>query len=102
MAFLQRVINCGGQIIREAAIGKKRLDICLVYDNQKYPIELKIDRYKNTLADGLKQTAEYADKYGCAEGWLCIFSQDKEKSWDEKIYTRYEIFDGKKITVVGL
>ncbi|GHV43302.1 hypothetical protein FACS1894180_1980 [Bacteroidia bacterium] len=101
-AFLQRVINGGGQIIREAAVGKKRLDICIVYENEKYPIELKIDRYKNTLADGLKQTAEYVDKYGCTEGWLCIFDQNKEKSWDEKIYTKKEIVDNKKITVVGL
>ncbi|MDR0505248.1 MAG: ATP-binding protein [Dysgonamonadaceae bacterium] len=102
MAFLQRVINGGGQIIREAAVGKKRLDLCIVYENQKYPIELKIDRYKNTLADGLKQTAEYAEKFGCAEGCLCIFDRSPEKSWDEKIYMRYETVNGKKITVVGL
>jgi hypothetical protein len=102
MAFLQRVINGGGQIIREAAIGKKRLDICLINENQKYPVELKIDRYKNTLQDGLKQTAEYAARYGCSEAWLCIFDRNPEKSWDEKIYTRNETFDNKKITVIGL
>jgi hypothetical protein len=102
MAFLQRVINGGGQIIREAAVGKKRLDICLVYDNEKYPIELKIDRYKNTLEDGLRQTAEYAEKYGCMEGWLCIFDRNPDKSWDEKIYMRPEIVDGKRINIVGL
>jgi hypothetical protein len=102
MAFLQRVINGGGQIIREAAVGKKRLDICIVYENKKYPVELKIDRYKNTLADGLKQTAEYAEKFGCAEGCLCIFDRSPEKSWDEKIYMRQETVDSKKITVVGL
>jgi type II secretory pathway predicted ATPase ExeA len=102
MAFLQRVINGGGQIIREAAVGKKRLDLCIVYENKKYPIELKINRYKNTLSDGLKQTAEYAEKFGCTEGCLCIFDRSPEKSWDEKIYMRQETVDGKKITVVGL
>jgi hypothetical protein len=102
MAFLQRVINGGGQIIREAAVGKRRLDLCVVYENQKYPVELKIDRYKNTLEDGLKQTAKYADKFGCTEGCLCIFDRSPEKSWDEKIYMRHETVDGKRITVVGL
>jgi type II secretory pathway predicted ATPase ExeA len=102
MAFLQRVINGGGQIIREAAVGKKRLDLCIVYENQKYPVELKIDRYKNTLEDGLKQTAEYAGKFGCSEGYLCIFDRSPEKSWDEKIYMRSETVEGKKITIVGL
>jgi hypothetical protein len=102
MAFLQRVINGGGQIIREAAIGKRRLDLCVVYENQKYPVELKLLRYKNTLQEGLKQTAEYADNYGSTEGWLCIFDRDSAKSWDEKIYMKHEIVGNKKITVVGL
>jgi hypothetical protein len=90
------------QIIREAAIGKRRLDLCLVYENHKYPIEIKLLRYKNTLQEGLKQTAEYADKYGCNNGWLCIFDRNPDKSWDEKIYTKHEMVENKKITVVGL
>jgi hypothetical protein len=42
MAFLQRVINGGGLIIRDMAAGSGRLDLCLVYEEQKYPIEIKI------------------------------------------------------------
>jgi hypothetical protein len=41
-AFLQRVINGGGQIIREYAAGTKRFDLCILFNKNKYAIELKI------------------------------------------------------------
>ena len=55
--FLQRVINGGGQISREMALGTKRADICIEWENQKYPIELKL--YKNA-----KTTEEAIDIFG--------------------------------------
>jgi hypothetical protein len=102
MAFLQRVVNGGGQIIREMAAEKGRLDICVVYEGQKYPIELKIWRGEKSLSDGLVQTARYMDTFGVSEGWLALFDRRPERSWEEKIYTRRETVDGKMVTVVGL
>jgi Holliday junction resolvase len=103
MAFLQRIINGGGDIIREPAAGTGRLDLCVIYKGKKYPIELKI-RYDNkTLEKGLVQLAEYMDTFGEKHGWLCLFDRDLNKSWDEKIHTdKHETEDGKTITVVGL
>ncbi|MDR0547563.1 MAG: ATP-binding protein [Dysgonamonadaceae bacterium] len=102
MAFLQRIINGGGQVVREPAVGNGRLDLCIIYQGLKYPVELKIERGETTLKKGLQQTSEYMDTYGCTEGWLCIFDRNPEKSWDEKIYTKRETVEGKRITVVGL
>ncbi len=34
--------------------------------------------------------------------WMPIFEKSKDKSWDEKIYTRDEVFNGKTIHVIGL
>jgi hypothetical protein len=102
MAFLQRIINGGGQIIREMAAGTGRLDICIVYENRKYPIELKIWRGKQSLEEGLEQTARYMDTYGCSEGWLVVFDRSVNADWDDKIYMRKETVGGKTITVVGL
>jgi hypothetical protein len=102
MAFLQRVINGGGQIIREMAAEKGRLDICVVYEGEKYPIELKIWRGEKSLSDGLTQTARYMDTFGVSEGGLALFDRRPDRSWDEKIYTRKETVDGKTVTVVGL
>jgi len=98
-AFLQRVINGGGQIIREMALGTKRADICIEWENQKYPIELKILRSEK--AKDLSQISTYIDKCGTNEGWLVVFDRDANKSWDEKLYVN-EIEDaGKRITVFG-
>jgi hypothetical protein len=101
-AFFQRILNGGGQIIREFAIGTGRTDLCIVYDGKKYPIELKIWRKEKTISEGIEQTARYMNTFGCTEGWLAIFDQRPEKTWDEKIYMKKESFDGKSITIVGL
>jgi hypothetical protein len=102
MAFLQRVVNGGGQIVREMATGTGRLDICLIYEGRKYPIELKIWRGEKSLAEGIGQTFGYMDTYGCSEGWLAIFDRSPKTKWDDKIYIQKETIDGKTITIVGL
>jgi len=100
-AFLQRVINGGGQIIREMALGTKRADICIEWENQKYPIELKILRSEKILPKDLSQLSKYIDKCGTSEGWLVVFDRDANKSWDEKLYVNEIEESGKKITVFG-
>jgi hypothetical protein len=102
MAFLQRIINGGGQIIREMAAGMGRLDICIVFNGQKYPIELKLNRGKKYLEKGLEQTAHYIDVLGCDEGWLAVFDQHPNIEWNKKIFMRKETVNGKTVTVVGL
>jgi hypothetical protein len=73
-----------------------------VYENGKYPIELKIRRGDKSLQEGLEQTARYMDTYGCTEGWLALFDCRTKVKWDDKIHTRKETVDGKTVTVVGL
>ena len=101
-AFLQRIINGGGYIIREMAAGINRADLCLVYGNHKYPIELKIRRSEKSIKEGIEQTLDYMDIFGCSEGWLAVFDRRPEISWDEKIYMKNETIDGKTVTIVGL
>ena len=100
-AFLQKVINSGGKITREMAIGTMRADLCVEYDGHKYPIELKILHNKKSYDDGVRQTAEYMDKVGADKGWLVIFDRDTEKCWDEKIYMKKETVNGKDVVVAG-
>jgi hypothetical protein len=101
MAFLQRIINGGGDIDRDMALGKRRADICAVYDGQIYPIELKILQNETSRADSLSQILDYMDKVGSNTGWLVIFDRDTKKSWDEKIYMKEERANGKRIVVAG-
>ena len=36
------------------------------------------------------------------QGWMAIFDDDASKYWDEKIYTRDDVVDGKTIHFIGL
>jgi hypothetical protein len=99
--FLQRVLNGGGTIIREMAADTGRLDLCVVYEAKKYPIEIKLWKGDQYYQKGLEQTARYMDVLGCKEGWLVVFDQRSDKAWEEKIYRRQENVNGAVIYVFG-
>ena len=85
MAFLQRVINGGGQLVREYALDRRRVDLCVIYAGIRYPIELKLWRGPQPREAGLDQLANYCDLCGATESWLVLFDRVPNKSWDEKI-----------------
>ncbi len=102
LAFMQRIINGGGKIHREYALGRKRADLLITWKTQRFVIELKVNRSKSDLEKGLKQTAEYMDKSKATEGHLVLFDRDPKKTWEEKIFRRKEEVQGKTIEVWGL
>jgi hypothetical protein len=102
MAFLQRVVNGGGQITREMASGAGRLDLCLTYEGRKYPIALKLRYGEKYMEEGLAQTARYMDLHGCNEGWMVVFDRRTTVKWDDKLYVKKETVNGKTVTVVGV
>jgi len=100
-AFLQRVINGGGHISREMALGKKRVDICVEWENQKYPIELKLYKGTKTIKDSIEQVLDYMERVGSKSGWVVIFDRTPKKSWSKKLYVKEVKQAGKKITIFG-
>ncbi len=101
MAFLQRVTNGNGRIVREMALGSKRLDLCVEYRGHRYAVEVKTA--KNFAGeDSYKQLGGYLDGLGLPEGWMAIFDEDKTKQWEEKLYNRDVTFNGKTLHLVGL
>jgi len=77
MAFLHRVINGGGTINREYAIGSDRMDLCLRYGDVTLGMELKVWREgrPDPLKAGLKQLDRYLAGLNLDTGWLVIFDQ---------------------------
>ncbi|MFG6101597.1 ATP-binding protein [Leptothoe sp. EHU-05/26/07-4] len=77
MAFLHRVVNGGGTLEREYAIGTDRMDLCLRYGKTILGIELKVWRQGRTdpLKAGLEQLDRYLAGLGLNQGWLIIFDQ---------------------------
>lgn len=100
MAFLQRVINAGGEIIREMAVGNGRIDMLVKFRKEEFAFELKINRDRYTIDDGKEQLAGYLDRLGLNEGYLVIFDPG-DKEWEEKIYYNATENNGKKIIMVG-
>ena len=101
MGYLQRVVNGGGRIAREMALGSKRLDLCVEFGKFRYAVELKMRR-NFSPTESPAQLAGYLDHLGLPEGWMVVFDDDGSKSWDEKIFTRDVDFNGKTIHVIGL
>ena len=101
MGYLQRVVNGGGRIAREMALGSKRLDLCVEFGKFRYAVELKMKR-NFSPTESTAQLVGYLDHLKLPEGWMAIFDDDVSKSWDEKIYTRDEVMDGKTIHFIGL
>jgi hypothetical protein len=101
-AFLQRVINGGGYLIREMAAGTGRLDLGIVYENKTYPIEIKLWKGAAYYQQGLAQTARYINTLGCKEGWLVVLDQRKRTTWKQKIYRKQAKVDDIVINVFGI
>ncbi|MEO0488206.1 MAG: ATP-binding protein [Cyanobacteria bacterium J06635_15] len=77
MAFLHRVVNGGGTLEREYAIGSDRMDLCLRYGAATLGMELKVWREgrPDPLKAGLEQLDRYLAGLGLKQGWLVIFDQ---------------------------
>ena len=77
-AFLQRVINGGGQIVREMA---------LAY-------------YEKSHEKAHVQLCRYMDRLGVSEGWLVVFDPDLTKDWDGKLASEDVSLDEKSVHLV--
>jgi hypothetical protein len=77
MAFLHRVVNGGGTLEREYAIGTDRMDLCLRYGDVTLGMELKVWREgrPDPIKAGLEQLDRYLAGLGLDTGWLVIFDQ---------------------------
>ena len=102
LAFLQRIVNGCGKIHREYALGRGRVDLLVTWQTQRIVIELKLFYDKNSLPEGLTQTAGYMDIANATEGHLVIFDRSEKRSWDEKIYACKERVGNKVINVWGM
>jgi hypothetical protein len=106
MAFLQRILNGGGNIHREYALGRGRLDLFVEFEGTRNIIEVKILRDKvspeRLLSTGLAQIKRYRDSINPAiPAYLLIFDrrgEEKKAPWEERV--TWGVNDN--ITVIGL
>ena len=93
-AHLQRIVNGGGRIEREYALGRGRTDLLIVWPQggreRRYVVECKVLRgeLERTITVGLAQTRRYLDRCGAESGHLIVFDRAPQRSWNEKIFRR--------------
>ena len=115
-AFLHRIVNGGGRIEREYALGRRRTDLLIVWPPsgsadaadaglpaRRHVVECKILRsdLQATIREGIEQTLDYMDKCRAESGHLVIFDRDESTPWEDKLYRREESQGGRPVTVWG-
>ncbi|MDX9723954.1 MAG: ATP-binding protein [Myxococcota bacterium] len=100
MAYLQRVVNGGGHILREFAVGTGRADLVISFGGRDDVLELKLLRDKYTLEDGKQQVARYAKRLGRDHGYLVIFDNRVGSPWEERGRFEQHQHDGVELTVL--
>jgi hypothetical protein len=104
MAFLHRVVNGGGTLEREYAIGRDRMDLCLRYGSVTLGIEIKVQRddRRNQLVRGLEQIEGYLARLGLDFGWLVIFDRRRQVlPIEERLRSEiHSTAQGRQITVI--
>ena len=107
-AHLQRIVNGGGRIEREYALGRGRTDLLIVWPQgrreRRFVVECKVRRgeLERTVAQGVEQTRAYVDRCGAEAGHLIVFDRDRARSWEDKIFRRVSSGAGAPVTVWGM
>ena len=127
-AFLQRVVNSGGRIEREYGVGRRRIDLAVIWPireaepasgsgrqdaprveagagaEQRMVVECKLvwKGLEATVDEGFRQTTAYMDLWRATEGHLVVFDRTPGKSWEQKVFRREEERGARRITVWGM
>ena len=92
-AYLQRVVNGGGRIEREYALGSGRFDLLIVWPLadrvQEFVVECKVvrahDGLDTVVDEGVEQTARYVDRCAAEAGHLVVIDRRENRTWEQKI-----------------
>jgi len=106
MAFLQRVVNGGGTVLREYAAGRGAVDVVVTYGPDRFVVELKrvfrggkgFDKVKQ---QGIAQLSDYLDTLDEPEGWLIIFDQRASTSWEQRLWRDEQTVGGRCLYLRG-
>jgi len=113
LTFLQRIINGGGDIHREYAAGRKRMDIYVkrfYYKGrskklhiQKIVLEVKTisdnHNYDTILQKALEQTSAYAKIVGVKEAEILIFNRGEKPRWSAADPVEITEYDGVRLQI---
>ena len=81
LMFLQPIINGIGFSFKEVQTGEeKRLDIVVVFKDEKFIIELKLWKGKEYHERGMRQLQNYMQMENIDKGYMLIANKNKRKA----------------------
>ena len=107
-AYLQKVVNGGGRVEREYALGRERVDLLILWPHggrvHRFVVECKVrrDGLDRTVREGVEQTRGYMDRSGAEAGHLIVFDRSETRTWEEKIFRRAPSGGRAPVTVWGM
>ena len=107
-AYLQKVVNGGGRLEREYALGRGRVDLLILWPQggrtRRFVVECKLrgNGLERTVAEGLAQTRGYMDRCGAEMGHLVVFDRAPERTCEEKLFRRTVETGGAPVIVWGM
>jgi hypothetical protein len=107
-AFLQRVVNGSGVVEREYALGSRRADLLIRWKHakgeQRLVLELKVLRksLEKTLAEGMAQLWEYAERCAADEAHLILFNKRPRISARQRFFRKKKKLKGRSFAIWGL
>jgi len=115
LTYLNKIVNGGGTIEREAPVGQKKMDIYIKRNYyvglapnktlkiQKIVLELKTikdkQNYETEKQKAIEQTAEYAVLIGVKVAYILIFNRGKKKRWTAADENEYAEYNGVKLEI---
>ena len=80
--FLKPIINGTGFSFKEVQTSEeKRLDVVVIFKDEKFIIELKIWRGEKYHEEGIAQIKDYMARENAKEGFMIIMSKNKNKNF---------------------
>ena len=107
-AFLQRIVNSGGRIEREYGLGRRRTDLLIVWPQgervRRFVVECKVlhKSPERTIREGVERTLGYMGRCAAEWGHLVVFDRTEGRRWEDKVFRREELAQGRAVTVWGM
>ena len=105
MAWLQKVVNGGGQVLREYAANRRALDLLVIHGQDRFVVEVKRVRARDALETvreaAITQTLACLDRLGERGAWILIFDQRPRRSWRQRLWREDVVREGCRLHLRG-
>ena len=104
MAFLQRILQGGGQVDREMAIGNGRTELTVYWREQVIPLQIRMLQDARSQSAGLQQLGRQLARLGQQRGYLLLFEKKSlaEVPWRHRLRREQCALNEGKVVLLGM